>query len=110
MARQLIQLSGFSVLDDTHPPGDIELKFTGLRPGEKLYEELLIGLESTKTSHPLISKAREEFVPSTVLDHNLDKMKVALKDYDNDTVVHLLRQLVPEYQSLEFPSFSLPSE
>jgi FlaA1/EpsC-like NDP-sugar epimerase len=62
LARRLVALSGLKVRDDQQPDGDIEIAFVGLRPGEKLYEELLIGDNPTATSHPRIMKAHEDFM------------------------------------------------
>ena len=64
LAEQMVRLSGFSLRDAAHPDGDIEIVCTGLRPGEKLYEELLIEAESQPTAHPLIYRAEERFDPS----------------------------------------------
>jgi FlaA1/EpsC-like NDP-sugar epimerase len=63
LARRMIELSGLNVKDELNPDGDIEIEITGLRPGEKLYEELLIGDNPKPTSHPRIMKAHEEFIP-----------------------------------------------
>ena len=60
LARRMIHLSGFEIRDDDNPDGDVEIVFTGLRPGEKLYEELLIGDNVSSTEHPLIMSARED--------------------------------------------------
>ena len=62
LAKRLINLSGMELKDDTNPEGDIEIIFTGLRPGEKLYEELLIGNNVTKTQHNQIFRAEEEYL------------------------------------------------
>ena len=63
LAEQMVRLSGLSLRDESHPDGDIEIVCTGLRPGEKLYEELLIDAESQPTAHPLIYRAQESFLP-----------------------------------------------
>ena len=63
MAHSMIRLSGFEVRDEAHPDGDIEIRFTGLRPGEKLYEELLIGENALSTRHSRIMRAEEEVLP-----------------------------------------------
>lgn len=68
LARRMIHLSGYSVLDENHPDGDIAIQFSGLRPGEKLYEELLIGDDVTGTAHPRIMKAHEKFIPREQLE------------------------------------------
>src|SRR3546814_12019283 len=63
LARRMVELSGLTVKDEQHPDGDIEIAVTGLRPGEKLYEELLIGDNPKPTVHPRIMKAHEDFIP-----------------------------------------------
>lgn len=77
LARRLVELSGLSVRDAANPDGDIELSFIGLRPGEKLYEELLIGDNPTSTEHPRIMKAHEEFLPWPQLRAQLDALERA---------------------------------
>jgi FlaA1/EpsC-like NDP-sugar epimerase len=73
LAEKMIHLMGLSIRDDTHPDGDIEILYTGLRPAEKLYEELLIGNNVTGTDHPSIMRAEEVFLPwdelKTLIDH-----------------------------------------
>ncbi|WP_348240277.1 polysaccharide biosynthesis protein, partial [Salmonella enterica] len=63
LARRMIHLMGATVRDEDNPDGDIEIKFTGLRPGEKLYEELLIGSNVAGTDHPSIMRADEPHLP-----------------------------------------------
>ncbi len=63
LARRMIHLMGMTVRDEQHPDGDIEIAFTGLRPAEKLYEELLIGNNVTGTQHPMILRAIEHSLP-----------------------------------------------
>ncbi|WP_233129966.1 nucleoside-diphosphate sugar epimerase/dehydratase [Synechococcus sp. 1G10] len=98
LARQMIHLSGCSVRDDSRPDGDIAISFTGLRPGEKLYEELLISATDQPTLHPLIRQAKESFLPQSQLDPLLQKLLEALQAWDDDQALAVLRQLVPEYQ------------
>jgi FlaA1/EpsC-like NDP-sugar epimerase len=74
LARRMIHLSGFSVRDEANPDGDIEIQFTGLRPGEKLYEELLIGENVTNTAHSKIMRAEEHVIPWQSLQPLLDEM------------------------------------
>jgi FlaA1/EpsC-like NDP-sugar epimerase len=78
LARRMVELSGLTVRDETHPDGDIELAITGLRPGEKLYEELLIGDNPKPTQHPRIMKAHEQFVPWPELVQKLDALGAAM--------------------------------
>jgi FlaA1/EpsC-like NDP-sugar epimerase len=80
LARRLVALSGLRVRDAAQPDGDIEIAFVGLRPGEKLYEELLIGDNPTPTSHPRIMKAREDFMHWPDLQEQLGLLQTAATD------------------------------
>ena len=80
LALKMVYLSGLLVKDEAHPHGDIEIAITGLRPGEKLYEELLIGENPQLTLHPKIMKAHEEFFPWYVLQNEIEKLNTALTD------------------------------
>lgn len=82
LARRMIELTGFEVKDAENPEGDIELAFSGLRPGEKLYEELLIGDNVTDTRHPKIMRAKEETLTRLQLDHYLQLLVQAENDQD----------------------------
>ncbi len=97
LARRMIHLSGLEVRDEEHPEGDIAIEVTGLRPGEKLYEELLIGDNVEGTSHPLIMRAFEHEVPWDVLTEYLAQLDGACKAFDFERVLALLMQLVQEY-------------
>ena len=97
LARRLIELSGLTVRDEADPEGDIEIAITGLRPGEKLYEELLIGDNPTGTSHPRIMKAHEEFLPWAQLEEKLRALEVALNVNDVGLVRFMLKNLVAGY-------------
>ena len=98
LAVKMVYLSGLLVKDDAHPHGDIEIKVTGLRPGEKLYEELLIGDNPQPTAHPKIMKAHEEFLSWDDLQQELEKLNVALDASDGDLIRGMLKKLVPGYQ------------
>lgn len=98
LARNMIELSGLTIKDENNEEGDIEIKIIGLRPGEKLYEELLIGDDPQPSSHPRIWKANEQFIPWSKLGVLLDKLKRVLDANDAATARALLRQIVPEYQ------------
>ena len=98
LARQMIQLSGCSVKDANNPNGEIELQFTGLRPGEKLYEELLINANDQETSHPLIRQAREQFMAADQLDQLLVQLNSIIASQDDQAAKLLLARIVPEYQ------------
>jgi FlaA1/EpsC-like NDP-sugar epimerase len=97
LARRMIHLSGLEVRDEEHPEGDIAIEVTGLRPGEKLYEELLIGDNVEGTSHSLIMRAFEHEVPWDVLTEHLAQLDGACKAFDFERVLALLMQLVQEY-------------
>ncbi|WP_050467306.1 polysaccharide biosynthesis protein [Herbaspirillum chlorophenolicum] len=97
LAVRMIELSGLSVRNEDHPEGDIEIQITSLRPGEKLYEELLIGDNPKPTSHPRIMKAHEEFVPWNLLEEKLDALKTALDINDVGVIRYILQQLVSGY-------------
>ena len=98
LARQMVRLSGLCVRDSHNPDGDIEIRCTGLRPGEKLYEELLIEASSEATSHPLIYRAREASLPPEHLWPLLDALEAAIARQDASSALSLLAQLVPEWQ------------
>jgi len=97
LAEKLIRLSGLKVRDETHPNGDIEIKYTGLRAGEKLYEELLIGDNVSKTENSLIMRAKEDMLSWEELKLILDKLFLANDSYDLKTVRELLIELVPGF-------------
>ena len=90
LAKQMIRLSGLEVKDAAHPEGDIEIQVTGLRPGEKLYEELLIGDEVQKTTHPRIMTASEVMLPWNVLSDIITRMDEACRESDQLTLRRLL--------------------
>ncbi len=98
LARQMIRLSGGTVRDEDHPNGDIAIRFTGLRPGEKLYEELLIGASDLPTAHPLIHLSRDAEPPSDCLARLMRRMDEALAAWDAEATLAVLSELVPEYQ------------
>ena len=99
LAEQMIRLSGLTVRDVHNPGGDIEIICTGLRPGEKLYEELLIEANSEPTPHPLIFKARESFIPPHILWLKLNELEKSLALHDTESCLLLLSELVPEWQA-----------
>lgn len=101
LARRMIHLSGYEAKDVDNPNGDIEIRFTGLRPGEKLYEELLIGDNVSGTTHPLIMRAEEMFLPKEELDFILKRLEKACAADDVDLIRNLLQQAVPEFAPQE---------
>jgi FlaA1/EpsC-like NDP-sugar epimerase len=98
LAKKMIRLSGLEVKDEAHPDGDIEINYTGLRPGEKLYEELLIGDDVTETDNPLIMRAKEDMLPWDELERILSDLEVAIKDLDQEKLRKLLIQAVPDFK------------
>ena len=98
LARQMIELSGLRVKDRRTPDGDISIEFTGLRPGEKLYEELLISAHDQPTHHPLIRRAQEPKKDKVNLDMIIQDMDIALDNWDETKTYELIRELVPEFK------------
>lgn len=101
LARRMIELSGLIVRDEDEPNGDIEIEIIGLRPGEKLIEELLIGDNPEHTRHPRIMKAREEVVPLPNLELVLSALKHALSNQDIAEVRNILQRTVSGYTPSE---------
>jgi FlaA1/EpsC-like NDP-sugar epimerase len=97
LARRMIHLMGLTVRDENNPEGDIEIVFTGLRPAEKLYEELLIGANVSGTDHPMIMRANEPHIAWQQLRSVLDQMLVALEKFDCEAARALLQE-VAEYR------------
>jgi FlaA1/EpsC-like NDP-sugar epimerase len=98
LARRMVELSGLTIKDEADPEGDIEIEVVGLRPGEKLYEELLIGDNPLRTPHSRIMKAHEEFLPLDVLRAKLDGLSEAVDMNNVPQIRTLLKDLVPGYQ------------
>ena len=98
LARRMVELSGLTLRDEMHPDGDIEINVTDLRPGEKLYEELLIGDNPELTQHPRIIKAREQFLPWPVLEQKLNALSIATRANDVAVIRVLLKDLISGYQ------------
>ena len=97
LARRIIELSGLSLKDELNPQGDIEIEIIGLRPGEKLFEELLIGNSPEITAHTRIMKAHEAFISWTKLEDDIRSLDDALNLNDVDTILHTLYKLVPDF-------------
>ena len=98
LARRMIRLSGLEIRDEEHADGDIEIQFTGLRSGEKLREELLIGADDLPTEHPMIRRAREGHPPWPVIRDYLDRLDAVARDFDYPAVRVILREAVAGYQ------------
>jgi FlaA1/EpsC-like NDP-sugar epimerase len=98
LARLMIRLSGRDVKDAANPEGDIEIVYTGLRPGEKLYEELLIGVNTTGTEHPRILRSDEPTLSSADLDHELGLLRTAMDQRDVPAIQAILMRTVEGYR------------
>ena len=98
LAERLVRLSGLTLKTQANPGGDIAIQITGLRPGEKLYEELLIGDFPTSTSHPKIMKANEDFIPWSELSLELETIKRAADNNDLSAAISIMKQLVAGFQ------------
>lgn len=101
LARRMIELSGLTLKDLDNPDGDISIETTGLRPGEKLYEELLIGDNPVATMHPRIMRAQEQFLTWSQFQEKLNALELALNVHDVALVRRMLTQLVSGYQPTE---------
>jgi len=97
LAERMIHMYGLTVRDGRRPDGDIEIRVTGLRPGEKLYEELLIDAEAVDTAHPRIMRAREHELPYGELLEGMQALQAAMAAADPAAIIAALSRLVPEY-------------
>ena len=98
LARKMIHLSGLQVKDSGNPNGDIEIKYTGLRSGEKLYEELLIGDNVIETDNPMIMRAQEDMLAWGKLKLILDELEVAINNDNHKKLRALLIKAIPEFK------------
>ena len=98
LAERMVELSGLSVKNEQNPDGDIEIEITQLRPGEKLFEELLIGNNPEPTSHNRIMKAHEPFLAWGRLEDEIEALAVALNANNVPLIRHLLQKMVTDYQ------------
>ena len=98
LAEKMIRLSGLKLKNKLNPSGDIEIKYTGLRAGEKLYEELLIGNNVSETENPLIMRAKEDSLNWNELKFKLEKLVIANKNYDHNMIRQILIELVPGFK------------
>ena len=99
LAVKMIQLSGLQVIDKDNPDGDIEISYTGLRPGEKLYEELYEGNQVTKTDNKMIMRATEEMIDWDSLKPMLNDLEELSVGSEHHKVQKLLEKIVPLFQS-----------
>jgi FlaA1/EpsC-like NDP-sugar epimerase len=98
LAQRVVELSGLTVRDEHNPEGDIGIEVTSLRPGEKLYEELLLGDDPLPTQHPKIMRAQDAFVAWEQLQANLDQLNTALRTHDVDGMLKVLQELVAGFK------------
>ncbi len=98
LAKRMVELSGLRLRDEQTPNGNIEVRVTGLRPGEKLYEELLIGENPEPTAHPRIMKAHEVFLPMDMLEAKLITLRQYMDCNDVNAIKAMLHQLVHGYK------------
>ena len=98
LARRMVELSGLTVRDELKPDGDIQFTMPGLRLGEKLYEELLIGDNPKPTQHPRIMKAHEQYLSWALLQGNLNALSIAMSVNDVPVIRAQLQELVSGYQ------------
>ena len=101
LAKQMIKLSGLTIKSKENPEAEIEIITTGLRPGEKLFEELLIDSQSKPTKHPLIFKAKEEMINYKKLWPMLDILRESLIHQESNEILCLLQKLVPEWKRIK---------
>ena len=98
LAKKMVKLSGLEIKDKSNPNGDIEIKYIGLRPGEKLFEELLIGKNSTDTDNSLIMRAKEDMLSWNELKPILENLRKEVERHDNEKIRKLLIKLVPSFK------------
>ena len=98
LAKKMIQLSGLKLRDENNIKGDIDILITGLRPGEKLYEELLIENNSISTDHPKIFKAQDNFIPWPELSSQIRKLEEVVAKNDQRKIIEILKKLVNGYR------------
>jgi len=106
LARKMLHLMGLAERTDENPQGDIEIRYVGLRPGEKLFEELLIGDDVRRCDHPRIMRAKERHIEPALLDKMLASLRSACERHDDDgeeMVMRQVRNLVPEYTKPDHP-------
>jgi FlaA1/EpsC-like NDP-sugar epimerase len=102
MARQMIVAAGYTVRDERHPDGDIEIRIIGLRPGEKLHEELLIGADRVTTPHPKILRAQEDYLSEIEVANMLRDLQASLDSSDDAAAHRVVRRWIAD-NALEAP-------
>ena len=98
LLQKIIKLSGLIVKDEKKPDGDIEIKIIGLRPGEKLYEELLLGKNPIQTSHTKILKAQDPFFNWDSIRNDIDELKLSIKNNNIQKIIEIIKKLVTGFE------------
>ena len=98
LAKRMVRLMGLTICDEDNPDGDIEIEYIGLRPAEKLYEELLVGDDVSGTEHPRIMRAVESFEPFTVLISQMEELSAVVSEQDCEKARRLIFDIVSTYQ------------
>ena len=101
LIHKMVKLSGLSILDEKNPDGDIKIVNIGLRPGEKLYEELLLGKELQDTKHVRIKKANDPYISWESLESKLENLKLLIKDNNVIEILNFLKEIVNDYKPSE---------
>ena len=96
LLQKIIKLSGLIVKDEKKPDGDIEIKIIGLRPGEKLYEELLLGKNPIQTSHTKILKAQDPFFNWDSIRNDIDELKLSIKNNNIQKIIEIIKNLLQD--------------
>jgi len=99
LANRMIRLSGLSIKNEENPDGDIEIKFIGMRKGEKMFEELLIGKDVQPTEHSKIMRANEEMIPWEELEPIIENLSIAIERFDSKKIIELFSKAMPEFQA-----------
>ena len=99
LIERIVNLSGLSIQDKNNLEGDIKIEIIGLRPGEKLFEELMLGEDPQPTIHPKIKKAKDPFITWDKLKPEIDKLKSLIREGETNKVLNLLEKLVNGYKS-----------
>ncbi|MFA9442807.1 MAG: polysaccharide biosynthesis protein [Hyphomicrobium sp.] len=99
LARLMVRLMGLEVKSEENPEGDVAITYTGLKPGEKLYEELLVGANLAKTEHPRIRRSDEPFLSQAELDRELELLEAAMKKRNVKSIQAVLSRTVEGYEA-----------
>jgi FlaA1/EpsC-like NDP-sugar epimerase len=110
LAKTMIQLAGASIRDEQNPDGDIEITFTGLRPGEKMHEELFVDGDAAATAHPRIHRAQETPVPTNTVQEWMETLRHAIANRDRDSIQRLLDDASLLHQQMPLPAATVEAQ